>query len=355
MRLGVLSSGSRAIYPSADGAPFAVGCSARFAEHGNRSAVGALRAGDRVVCALAAVYGGQYLLPYAKQKNLGLSWFFFNLLAASMLLVVVARNGVLFLVTWELMSLASFFLVMFEGEQESVRRAGWTYLVAMHLGTAFLIAMFVVLGSEANSLDFDKFPLASGAANLAFLLAVIGFGTKAGFIPMHVWLPEAHPAAPSHVSAVMSGVMIKTGIYGLLRMLTLLGAPPAVVGLDVGGHRRRLGHPGRALRLAQHDLKRLLAYCSVENIGIIALGLGVGLLGISYHNSGHGGLRFRRRTAARRQPCRLQEPAVSRRGSGAARHRHTRYRPPGRTVQTDAGHRRDFPASARRRSAGCRR
>ena len=113
---------------------------------------------------------------------------------------------------------------------------------------------------------------------------MIGFGTKAGFIPMHVWLPEAHPAAPSHVSAVMSGVMIKTGIYGLLRMLTLLGPPPAWWGWTFVAIGVVSGVLGVLYALSQHDLKRLLAYHSVENIGIIALGLGVGVLGISYGN-----------------------------------------------------------------------
>lgn len=146
-----------------------------------------------------------------------------------MVLVAPARNGVLFLLAWEIMSLASFFLVTFEAEKESVRQAGWTYLVATRLGTAFLLVLFLVLGRQAGSLDFDRFLAASGSispvAGVAFFLALIGFGTKAGFMPLHVWLPEAHPAAPSHVSALMSGVMIKTGIYGLLRILTFLGQP----------------------------------------------------------------------------------------------------------------------------------
>ena len=169
--------------------------------------------------ALAAVYGTGYLKPFGATRALGEAWFCFNLLVVSMALVVVARNGVLFLVAWEVMSLASFFLVTFERETASVREAGWTYLVATHLGTAFLLAMFVLLGGATGSLEFDGFGTVAGTApglvGPLFLLAVIGFGTKAGFMPLHVWLPEAHPAAPSHVSAVMSGVMIKTGIYGL--------------------------------------------------------------------------------------------------------------------------------------------
>ena len=237
-----------------------------------------------LVTMLAAVYGSEYLQTHAGRKNLGVSWFFFNLLAASMLLVVVAWNGVLFLISWELMSLSSFFLVTQDDEKESVRRAGWIYLVAMHLGTAFLLALFLLLGKNAGSLDFERLSTAAAPSGVFFLLAVIGFGTKAGFIPMHVWLPEAHPAAPSHVSAVMSGVMIKTGIYGLLRMLTLLGPPPAWWGWTFVAIGVVSGILGVLYALSQHDLKRLLAYHSVENIGIIALGLGVGVLGISYGN-----------------------------------------------------------------------
>ncbi|NLE38353.1 MAG: hypothetical protein GX621_10050 [Pirellulaceae bacterium] len=237
-----------------------------------------------LVTMLAAVYGCGYLRADAGRKNAGACWFFFNLLAASMLAVVVARNGVLFLVSWELMSLSSFFLVTRDDDKESVRRAGWTYLVAMHLGTAFLMALFVLLGKNAGSLDFDQFSTAAAPGGVLFALAVIGFGTKAGFMPMHVWLPEAHPAAPSHVSAVMSGVMIKKGIYGLLRMLTILGPPAAwwgwtLLAIGVGS-----GILGVLYALSQQELKRLLAYSSVENIGIIAMGMGVGCLGISHGN-----------------------------------------------------------------------
>jgi hydrogenase-4 component B len=232
--------------------------------------------------ALAAIYGTEYLWPYRQKKSLGVPWFFYNLLAAAMAVVVLARNAVLFLIAWEVMSLASFFLVTFEHEEKQNRDAGWTYLVAMHIGTAFLLAFFILLGSNTGSLDFDRIGnIAPSAANILFLLAVIGFGTKAGFMPMHVWLPHAHPAAPSHVSAVMSGVMIKTGIYGLVRTLTLLGQPPEwwawlLIAIGVSS-----GVLGVLFALAQHDLKRLLAYHSVENIGIITLGLGLGVLGLS--------------------------------------------------------------------------
>ena len=182
------------------------------------------------------------------------------------------------------MALASFFLVTFEDEHESVREAGWIYLVATHLGTVFLLALFILLGREQGSLDFDRFTGSAGSG-VVFMLAIIGFGAKAGFMPLHVWLPEAHPAAPTHVSAVMSGVMIKTGIYGLVRILTFIGPPPMWWGWVLCGIGVTSGIFGVLFALAQHDLKRLLAYHSVENIGIIALGLGVGLIGLSSGSS----------------------------------------------------------------------
>ncbi len=234
---------------------------------------------------MGAIYGIPYLRACSGHKSPGPVWFFYNLLVGGMAVVLIARDAVLFLVAWEVMSLASFFLVTFEHEHEQVSRAGWTYLVATHLGTTFLLAMFVLLGRACGSTDFAGFGDAAGGASAGagaiFLLAVIGFGTKAGFMPLHVWLPEAHPAAPSHVSALMSGVLIKTGIYGLMRTLTFLGPPPAWWGWLLIGIGLVSGVLGILFALAQHDLKRLLAYSSVENIGIIALGLGVGMLGLS--------------------------------------------------------------------------
>lgn len=235
-----------------------------------------------LITGLAAIYGSEYLKPFHDGPAAGRSWFFFNVLAASMIMVLLARNGLLFLIAWECMSLASFFLVIYEHEKPGVLDAGWVYLVATHLGTAFLLVMFVLLGRAAGSLDFDRIgALPSALAGLIFILALIGFGTKAGFVPLHVWLPEAHPAAPSHVSAVLSGVMIKTGIYGLVRILMLLGPPSPEWGWLLIAIGLTSGILGVAYALAQHDLKRLLAYHSVENIGIIALGLGVGALGQS--------------------------------------------------------------------------
>ncbi|HLA39027.1 MAG TPA: proton-conducting transporter membrane subunit, partial [Candidatus Glassbacteria bacterium] len=229
---------------------------------------------------LTAIFGHEYLASHGKHRSLAVSWFFFNVLIASMAVVFTARNAVLFLVAWEVMALSSFFLVTFEHEDPRVREAGFTYLVATHLGTAFLLLFFVLLGQQAGSFEFEDIAATGGSSTaLLFVLALVGFGSKAGIAPFHVWLPEAHPAAPSHVSALMSGVMIKTGIYGLLRAIVLLGQPPAWWGWCLVGIGLTSGILGVLFALAQHDLKRLLAYHSVENIGIIFLGLGLGLLG----------------------------------------------------------------------------
>jgi formate hydrogenlyase subunit 3/multisubunit Na+/H+ antiporter MnhD subunit len=232
---------------------------------------------------LAAVYGHHYLLEYASRRSLALPWAAFNVLVASMALVVTARHAVLLLVAWEVMSIAAYLLVTFEHEQASVRRAGWVYLIATHLGVAFLVAMFLLLGKHAGSFEFSAMLGATVPkplfATLLFLFALIGFGAKSGLVPFHVWLPEAHAAAPSHVSAVMSGVLIKMGVYGILRVVLLLGGPrtlwgPLLMCIGVGG-----GALGIGLALYQRDIKRVLAYSSIENVGLITLGIGIGFWG----------------------------------------------------------------------------
>jgi formate hydrogenlyase subunit 3/multisubunit Na+/H+ antiporter MnhD subunit len=245
---------------------------------------------------LAAVYGGEYLSAYADRKNLGWAWFCFNTLVASMVLVVTARNGLLFLLAWEVMALTSYFLVTFERERPEVCEAGWIYLVATHLGTVFLLVLFVLLRAPGeSSLDFGRQTQGwqpVGIPSVLFLLALVGFGTKAGIVPLHVWLPEAHPAAPSHVSALMSAVMVKLGIYGLLRTMVLLGGPerwwgPVLMILGLLG-----GLVGIAQALYQRDLKRALGYSTVENVGLILLGLGLGLWGWSEGRPGLAALGF---------------------------------------------------------------
>lgn len=239
-----------------------------------------------LVCGVAAVYGRSYLDAHGDSRPAGGAWLFYNLLVAAMALVLAARNGLLLLFAWEAMAIASFFLVVRDHESAPVRRAGFLYLVASHIGTAFLAAFVFIMAGRTGSLDFDAWQAAGqgpgpGLAALLFGCALVGFGTKAGFMPLHVWLPEAHPAAPSHVSAVMSGVMIKTGIYGLVRVLPWLGAPPLWWGWVLVAVGLSSGVLGVLFALVQHDVKRLLAYSSVENLGVIALGLGVGQIGLS--------------------------------------------------------------------------
>jgi hydrogenase-4 component B len=229
----------------------------------------------------AAPFGVGYL--WSRARGLGPFAFFFNVLLASMAVLLAARHAVLFLVAWEVMTVASFLLVSLEHEDAGVRRAALTYLVASHLGTAFIFGLFLVLGGAAGSLRFEAFVAAAGSAavpaGVLFAMAVVGFGTKAGLVPLHVWLPEAHPAAPSHVSAVMSGVLVKMGVYGILRTLTFLPPAPLWEGLLLGGVGLAGALAGLALALGQRDLKRVLAYSTVENVGIVALAAGLGLAG----------------------------------------------------------------------------
>jgi len=206
---------------------------------------------------------------------------------AAMVLVVCADDVVLFLVGWELMSLSAFFLVGFHDEDEEARRGAWTYLVATHLGTALgVLPMFAAFVARTGGTSMGGFAGAFGPSEvtscvLVFTLGVVGFGTKAGFMPFHVWLPVAHPVAPSPVSALMSGVVIKTGIYGLLRLVSWL--PDLPIGCAVGLMIVSLvsGVMGILYALGQRQIKRMLAYSSVENIGIIGLAISVALLGRS--------------------------------------------------------------------------
>lgn len=237
-----------------------------------------------LVPALGAVYGLGYWPEGEHRRDARKLRLFMGLLAASMAVVLLARSGVLFLVAWEVMALAAFFAATTEDRQPAVREAGWIYLVATHAGTLGLFGMTALLARATGSFAWEA-PggglAVTASSSLVFLLAVVGFGGKAGLFPFHFWLPGAHAGAPSHVSAVMSGVMLKVGLYGLLRVASLYGAPPAWWGglLLVLGATSALY--GAALAAGQGDVKRLLAYSSIENVGIVATGIGLALLGRS--------------------------------------------------------------------------
>jgi formate hydrogenlyase subunit 3/multisubunit Na+/H+ antiporter MnhD subunit len=230
-----------------------------------------------------SLFGPGYAREFAHRRHaLAVLGLFTGLFVAGMELVLLADDAFFFMITWELMSVASYFLVAFQHEQASNRRAAFLYLLMAEIGAIFIILAFGVLAGFSGEFTFAALhglKLSPAWASIAFVLALFGFGMKAGLVPVHVWLPEAHPAAPSHVSALMSGVMLKVAIYGFIRfsfdllqqnfwqwgvLVLSLGAASSVLGI--------------LYALQQPNLKRLLAYSSVENVGIIFTALGLSLI-----------------------------------------------------------------------------
>ena len=244
-----------------------------------------------LVCSVglfAAIYGFTYTADYDGRRSLRFFGLMFNAFLLGMSLVPCAANVFTFLFAWELMAVASYFLVMTEHESSDARAAGLWYAAMTHFGFVLLLPMFLIMAPAPGATAFVDLragasALPPAARSTVFALALAAFGSKAGVVPLHVWLPRAHPAAPSHVSALMSGVMIKLGVYGLLRVTAdFLGTGPAWWGglvLAVGSL-SALG--GVLYALTENDLKRLLAYSSVENVGVIFLGIGAALVLQSY-------------------------------------------------------------------------
>lgn len=240
-----------------------------------------------LISLLGSIYGLGYWKQTEHQQNGRKLRLFYGLLAASMALVVLSGNGILFLFAWEIMALSAFFLVTTEDERPEVRQAGWIYLVATRLATVFLFALFALLHTAGRN-SFKLFVLTESNSNLTpgmataiFVLALLGFGIKMGIMPVHVWIPGAHATAPSHVSAIMSGVILKMGVYGLIRITSLLPNPPLPWGAAILALGAVSGVLGVAFAIGQRDLKRMLAYSSIENIGIMMMGLGLALVGRS--------------------------------------------------------------------------
>ncbi len=234
------------------------------------------------VSLMAVIYSYHYMDKPDKPLRTAGCYLFTSILIAAMALVVTAHTIITFIIAWELMSLSSLFLVLFNYENETNRKAGYLYAVYSQIGALFIIAAFSLIYAHSGSFQlYEASGLSETAKIIVFILAFVGFGSKAGVFPMHAWLPHAHPAAPSHISAIMSGVMIKTGIYGIVRMYDILDWSNPLFGqiLLIAGIVS--GILGVVYALGQHDLKRLLAYHSVENIGIILIGLGLGMIGVA--------------------------------------------------------------------------
>ncbi len=241
-----------------------------------------------VVGGAGAAYSREYWSDhhYPASAPRGRAWW--SGLVLSMAFVLTASNGLHFLIAWEAFAISGYFLITLENRRPEVRAAGWLYLAASHAGTMGLFGFFTLLAVRTGTWDLG--PLRDHAALAPlFWLALVGFGVKAGMFPLHIWLPSAHANAPSHVSAIFSGVAIKMGIYGIVRFSGWLPVPPAAgwVVLGLGALSAVLGI---AFALAQTDLKRLLAYCSVENVGVILLGLGAALLARAHGDAAWGRL-----------------------------------------------------------------
>ncbi len=236
------------------------------------------------------LYSKGYMKSYVGEKKparFALHYFSYVWLHFSMLGVLMLRDGLAFLIVWELMAVSSFMLILFEAENRTTLKTAVDYLIQMHIGLVLLTIAFLIVESQTGLFGFDGLSgYFSGHSNLVlFLLFFGGFGIKAGFIPLHTWLPEAHPAAPSHVSGVMSGVMIKMGIYGIIRVLVDVRSDWYEIGLFLLIISAVSGIYGVIMAITQHDLKKLLAYHSIENIGIIGMGLGIGAMGIGLGNN----------------------------------------------------------------------
>jgi len=235
-------------------------------------------------------YGRQYMRPYENRPaDITLHYISYVVNHFAMIGIYVVQNMLVFLCAWEIMTIAAFLMVIFEHERTDTLKAGINYLIQSHISVMLLTLAFIWVSSHTGSYDFRAIARYTAQAHPAlslilFLCFFAGFGIKAGFVPFHTWLPYAHPAAPAHVSGVMSGVLIKLGIYGILRMLWLIKPDYTLAGYIILIVSVITGVYGVMLAIIQHNVKKLLAYHSVENIGIIGIGIGLGCLGLGMHN-----------------------------------------------------------------------
>ena len=235
-------------------------------------------------------YGLFYMKAYKEQKNnLSLHAIAFLFQYTSLVSICMIQNSFVFLLAWEVMAFTSFLVIIFEHEHPATIKAGINYLIQAHFSIVFLMVGFIWVASKTGSYDFQSITtysqsISGPASVMLFLFFFAGFAIKAGFVPFHTWLPYAHPAAPSHVSGMMSGVIIKIGIFGLMRMLLVIKTDYVTVGYIILILSLVSGLYGVMLAIVQHNLKKLLAYHSIENIGIIGIGIGIGSIGLGTGN-----------------------------------------------------------------------
>lgn len=236
-------------------------------------------------------YGLFYMSAYKNQpKNLTLAAILFVLLYTALVSLCAIQNSFVFIVVWEIMALSAFLSILFEHEKVATVKAAINYLIQSHVSIIFLIIGFIWVASQTGSYDFGAIHAYSlshpGMFSMQlYLIFFIGFAIKAGFVPFHTWLPYAHPAAPSHISGIMSGILIKIGIFGILRMLLLINVDYTSIGIFILIISLISGIYGIMLAILQHNLKKILAYSSVENIGIIGIGIGLGCIGLGTNNT----------------------------------------------------------------------
>ncbi len=238
-----------------------------------------------------AIYGFHYMKAYRSQTaSITIHCISYLIVQAALISICVLQNSLVFLFTWEIMAIGSFILIIFDHHKQEVIKAGINFLVQAHVCIVLLMVAFIWVAAATGSFDFKAINAFTTQAALStslalFIIFFCGFAIKAGFVPFHTWLPYAHPAAPAHVSGVMSGVIIKIGIYGILRMILLVNLDFTIIGYIILFFSVISGVYGVTLAIIQHNLKKLLAYHSIENIGIIGIGIGLGCMGIGTGNS----------------------------------------------------------------------
>jgi hydrogenase-4 component B len=236
---------------------------------------------------LGTIYALGYLRPYFKTRNAGVQFALLNVTSLSFIMIYLLESAFAFLLGWEIAAVAAWLLVVWDYRNQKIRFAGFNYLVSTHIGLFFLLAAFMVMHSQTGSMDFQAFGTflraPSQLRDVTFVLLVTSFGLKSAFFPFHTWLPRAHAAAPAHVSALMSGVIHKAGLFGLLRFTLLIGRPEAWMGWYLITFSALSALMGVLYTTTQRDLKRLLGYSSTENVGIAGIGFGVGALGLAWH------------------------------------------------------------------------